>query len=259
MSESPFLSEGEYNKMISTWRKDVAREEDEVEDRRIPYIMGRHLDAGNKDFDLNNLHGINFIEHIEKKIEETGANRRNPLMILDLGGGMHFFSDQLRAKFGSKVKVVSTGISADVSQKARDIVASANTELPHVGAIPKELHPDDSKMHSIFQMNKTEEGGAPKEEFDLIVDTFGEQYYGLEGKSGKLEKFLEAILAKLKSGGMATIAPFGSFARHEGQKIRESDYSSNEVHSILERLKDKCDIEKINKGNGQFVLRIIKK
>lgn len=259
MSESPFLNSAEYEKMTSAWRKDVQREEEKINRNDIPYKMGRHLDAKNNEFDLNDLHGINFLEIIEEKIKSGGANRRNPLMILDLGGGMHFFSDQLRAKFGSKVQVISTGLSKDVSEKAREIIKKAGTQLPHSGLVKKELHPDDSKMHSVFQMNKTEDDGSPKQEFDLIVDTYGEQYYGLEGNSGGLEKYLEVILAKLKSGGVATIMPFGSFGRYEGEKIRESNYGASEVHQILERLKEKCEVEHISKGNGQFVLRITKK
>ncbi len=260
MSESPFLTPPEYSQMVGGWKKDKKREDTKMsEENKLVYTMGRYVGA-REDMDLSKLHGIDLLKFVEEKIKDNNSTRKNPTMVLDVGGGMHLFSDQLRAKYGSKVRVISTGLSRDVSESARGILEKMKSQIPHAGSIKKELHPDDSKMHSIFQMNKTEEAGEPKAEFDLISDTYGEQYYGLKGNNDWLEKYLKTIVMKLKSGGMATIYPFGNYGVHDGQKIGESNYQASEVYGILERLEELCEVEQYRKPNSSHTtLRLIKK
>jgi hypothetical protein len=260
MSESPFLIPPEYSEMIGGWKEDKKREDNKMtEEHKLVYTMGRHIGA-REDMDLSKLHGVDFMKIVEDKITANNSTRKNPTMVLDIGGGMHLFSDQLRAKFGHKVKVISTGLSRDVSESARGILEKMKSQIPHAGAIKKELHPDDSKMYSVFQLNKTDENREPKAEFDLISDTYGEQYYGLKGKNDLLDKYLRTIVSKLKPGGMATIFPFGNYGVHDGQKIGESHYQASEVYRVLTQLEELCEVEQLRKPNSSHTtLRLIKK
>ncbi|MFA6424106.1 MAG: hypothetical protein WCV83_02200 [Candidatus Magasanikbacteria bacterium] len=260
MSESPFLTPPEYAQQIEGWREGVKLEEDNI--RRIgrpAYVMERFADSIGF-YDLNVIHGMDLVSFVGDVIERKNSTRKNPAMVLDLGGGMHLFSDQLRAEFGSKVKVISTGLSHNVAEKMRGNMVKKQYAIPHAGLIKTELHPDDSKMHSVFQLNKTDEEGKPKEEFDLITDTYGEQHYGLDGDIGKLEKYLYTIVAKLKPGGVATIFPFGNYAINLGDKIKESIYQPEGLKKIIEQLSEVCEIKRIKLENSFYTtLRITKK
>lgn len=260
MSESPFLTPPEYAEMIEGWRVGKKVEDEKMsKEQNLVYIMGRHIGAHEK-MDLNKLHTVDLIKFIEEKIQNNESSRKTPTMILDLGGGMHLLSDQLRATFGSKVKVISTSLSRETAEQARGIFKKRQQEIPYSGAIKKELHPDDSKMNSIFQLNKTDESGDPKAEFDLIIDTFGEQYYGLKGEIPLLEKYLMAIISKLKPGGMATIYPFGKYGKFQGQKIMESTFHAGEIYKIFKKLEPICTTKELREpGSAHINLKLIKK
>ncbi len=260
MSESPFLTSPEYSKMVEGWKEDKNREDSKMnEENKLVYTMGRHVGA-REDLDLNKLHDTDFFAVVKEKIINNNSNRKNPTMVLDVGGGMHLFSDQLRSEFGSKVKVISTGLSKDTSEQARGMLEKMKSKIPYVGEIKKEIHPDDSKMHSVFQLNKTDETKDPKAEFDLVVDTYGEQYYGLGGDAMWLEKYLKTLISKLKSGGIATIYPFGNFGTHSGQTIGESAFQSSEVHRILKELEEYCAVNQHREKNSSHTtLKLIKK
>lgn len=261
MSESPFLNPIEYGERTAAWRQASQREGEMMKrEHGLVYTMNRCSGAKFDNEDLDRIHQINFIKFVSGKIDGNHSSRKNPTMVLDLGGGMHFFSDQLRENFGSKVRVISTDISRDVVEQARSMLVEMQAQIPYIGKVKKTLHPDDGKMHSIFQMNAIDENGRPKSEFDLIVDTYGEQYYGLDGSEEMLKKYLQAVVAKLKSGGMATIYPFGKFGVHSRNQIKEFLFPLAQIRSLKEELTQVCVWEeKIRRDNQNSSLRLIKK
>jgi hypothetical protein len=118
--------------------------------------------------------------------------------ILDVGAGAATFSDEIRNKFGDKVQVYSTGLSKKVARDYRK-----NNELD-------KLHPNDLKWRSILELSAFEE-------FDLIIDTIGEFSYSVAGlqqkeKGGespeKAQEYLQAVVKKLRPGGVASIASY---------------------------------------------------
>jgi len=75
-----------------------------------------------------------------------------------------------------------------------------------------------------------------------------------------LEKYLKAIVSKLKSGGVATIYPFGNYGTHSGQKIGESSFQASEVYRILKELEGFCTVEQHREKNSSHAtLKLIKK
>lgn len=130
-------------------------------------------------------------ELIEREREKQEGRK---VRILDLGAGSCAYTDQIRSTFPDDVKVYSTGLSKSVAKHTRK----------------NRLHQNDLKWISIEQMKDFEE-------FDLILSSFGEIYYG--SKSGPFNRWrygfdedpltmkLQAIFKKLRPGGIASLAP----------------------------------------------------
>ena len=147
---------------------------------------------------LSLMHGVPLLgELIPELIKKRGGAQ---VRILDVGAGAGFFTDEIRKTFGNKVKVFSTGLSKENAQAFRDI---------HLDPENSKLHKDDLKWKSVVELSDFEE-------FDLIMDTFGEFTYMLDGIMGndkkvfdRIEDYFRIIARKLKRGGVAYIAKIG--------------------------------------------------
>jgi hypothetical protein len=150
-------------------------------------------------YDIAELHGESFIHDVIPRLimEKHGQGK---VKILDVGGGLALYTDQIRSTFGDQVEVYSTGLNKRVGNSIR------RGELQR-----GKMHHNDLKWSSIFQLSKYPE-------FDLILDTYGEQFYHTEqavadfhvklnthDQLRKLYRYLEAVVVKLNDGGHASI------------------------------------------------------
>lgn len=147
---------------------------------------------------IDNIHEISFI----KKIIPGLIARKRPgekVRILDIGTGTGTFPEEIRKTFGDRVDVFSTGLSK------RTVKDYLKQQIPET---KKRFHPNDFKWRSILELSDFEE-------FDLIVDTYGElfisvlkQRYEYTAEAfERLSSYLGAIVKKLKPGGLASIVP----------------------------------------------------
>ena len=149
-------------------------------------VEGKTYLPGEKD--IAGLHGVSFINEV---IPELLSNKKlgEKVKILDVGGGAGLYAKQIRKVFPNQVKVYTTGLSK----------RTARFKNP-------DQHSDDLKWRSVRQLSRFEE-------FDLIIDTYGEAAYGVgrprrsdpEGDPPEMEQYLEAVIEKLNPGGIASI------------------------------------------------------
>src|SRR3989339_1085691 len=154
--------------------------------------------------DVAALHEQSFIEYIRQRLSEKEFQNRK-FRVLDMGGGAGLYADQLRTEFGDRIKVFTTGLRKKIAKNYR-----RNRNL-------KNLSKDDLKWRSILELKHQDEQGHPTEEFDLIVNTWGEFPYVFEDSSTgllntdnlerKLNSFFGMIISKLHQGGLASIFP----------------------------------------------------
>jgi SAM-dependent methyltransferase len=161
---------------------------------------------------INELHGENFLDEVIPKIiaklRARGSKRK--VRILDMGCGLGFFTDQIRARFGNEVEVYGTGIGkASLKRRKANIFRDIES-----GAIPLDpeqkarilsesdgsLHPNDAICNSVEQMRDFPE-------FDLIIDSEGEIVYaggngaGFYPKADTTQTKLICAIKKLNPGG----------------------------------------------------------
>ena len=142
-------------------------------------------------------HGISFLNQIIPEILERFAKEgiKRKVKILDLGGGIGSFTDQIRTKFGDQVKVYSTSAFA-VSDKIREQLQERKRTANQDGTL--NLHKLDAYKSSIVDFRDFPE-------FDLIIDTYGEMFYALPETEREQEvdfsEKLMMIIKKLEKGG----------------------------------------------------------
>jgi len=205
---SPFLSKEERGDHIKKWKQITNANENSLASA-TPYSYGAESREGhkNKFFDIANFHQESFINDvIPRMLSEKDKNKK--ITILDTGTGVGFFPDQIRKAFGDKVKVFSTGVKKRSAKEVRKRIYKNMVGLPkNEEDLPSEhfslnLHPSDLKWRSIKELSGFEE-------FDLIIDTFGEAFYefGDNRDFKKLEEYLRIAVKKLKDGGYISVAP----------------------------------------------------
>ena len=159
-----------------------------------PLYGGLEFSRGSED--IKKIHGIDFLNDIIPRLifnKEKGEKLR----ILDIGAGAAIFADQVRNTFPEDVIVFSTGLSKKTAKDFRNKSGNAK------------LHQNDLKWRSITELSDFEE-------FDLIIDTFGEFNYQVFSKQefnpkAVKKRFLELltiVIKKLKPGGIASISPW---------------------------------------------------
>jgi len=232
-----FLTPEEEKAMAETWQKSSVmleqtyKEEDgkRVKEHEYDYVAGR-LESRNSTNSIDHIHQTSFIKEIIPEL--IRRNQGTKVRVIDLGAGAALYADQIRESFPHGVEVYSTGLSKRTAEKYREF-----SKL-------KKLHPNDLKWRSVRQMSDSEE-------FDLIIDTWGEQFYTAEDSGNAikdLEAYLLAVIKKLKPGGMASIAPVNL-----GKKI-----NSFQFHEVLDSIRRGNKIKAEFPVNGRNILRIEK-
>lgn len=239
----PIMPDEERHQAALEWQ----RQAEEYEGSASKYGMFRTDGESNWPFEtdktINELHGMSFLEYIERRLGERSNSGK--FKVLDVGGGAGLFADQLKEKFGDDISVFTTGLKKSVAQEQR--------EQSGKSSLPKEY----LKWRSIRELQNFPE-------FDLITDTFGEFYYEAGGtpdprKSEKpknaeerLRKYLYAIVAKLDDEGMASCSPLPPWLKAEPEL----------AENILEELKSEFPEWNIHTdvfvNEGFSALRILK-
>lgn len=166
---------------------------------------------------INELHGVDFlndvIPDIIKRVRSRGAKRK--IKILDMGCGLGFFTDQIRAKFGNEVEVYGTGINkASLKKRKEEIIRDIRDGTIEMDQAEREqllsetdgtLHPNDAKWNSVEELSDFPE-------FDLIVDSEGEMIYaggtgvGFFPKGDSTQEKLFCAIRKLNPDGQLYIS-----------------------------------------------------
>jgi len=205
----PFLSEDELEKKTSEWSEVGKKEKNGAKHHyTVKRIEG---DKNNVDEAIENIHAESFIEYISELIERIDKDPKQKgrkIMVLDVGGGSGVYAEQLRNVFGDRIRVFTTGLAKRLEKEYRKDKHPLRVATGQPFFKPSEkMHPDDLKWRSILQLHDFPE-------FDLILDTYGEQLYGgiedpkwVENKKEIYKKYLIAVISKLKTGGKASIAP----------------------------------------------------
>lgn len=221
-----FLPKSQLEGKVGDWR-DFAQ----VEGTNPVYEFDRPDSGVNS---VDEAHGISFIEEVIPRLIKS-KKKGEKVRILDVGAGAAFFSDKLRKAFPDDVKVFSTGLSKKNALEYRKLNRPEGEE---------KLHPDDLKWHSILELSDFEE-------FDLITDTYGEFIYAVQNAGLKLQdralEYLNALIKKLKPGGLASIAPLRGVIISLGP---QSSY-------VLQRLERQYNV-KITQERNSKALRIEK-
>ena len=164
---------------------------------KIPIFQYTHnrVEQGDS-MHLNSVYPISPKETLIPELIRSNPQRK--IKILDLGAGSAQYTDSLRSNFEGKIKVFSTGISKRAAKEARKIDGL------------RRLHSNDLKWRSIEELKD-------KPEFDLILSSYGEIFYGTKPNpqhatvekelEPKLYAKLKKIMMKLNDGGIACFGP----------------------------------------------------
>jgi hypothetical protein len=145
---------------------------------------------------LNNNYMVSPRKTLIPELIQANPNRK--IKVIDLGTGNGEYMDSLRKSFSREAKFYSTGISKRTAKKSR--------QDQNLGP----LHRNDLKWRSIEELDD-------RPEFDLIMSSFGELFYGTKPNPEttdiekenpyKLATRLKKVMSKLNDGGILTIAP----------------------------------------------------
>ena len=188
--QKPILSPDQLDDKVVNWQITARKKE-----RQPIQIFPEDLYDYKADRDpdlIDDEHGLHFIKDVIPKLIKAKEGK-DKVRILDIGGGIGIFTEELRKRFRDAVQVYSTGLR---KQPARIFRRKVNEYDENIS---RKLHHDDLKWRSVLQLSDFPE-------FDLIIDTYGEQYYGRSDED-TFEMYLRAIIAKLNQGGLASITP----------------------------------------------------
>lgn len=220
---NPFLTERDLKQQGQSWRQISSEYEGHKKKIRRPntgglysYTADRHENEGKESEKIQNIHDESFIHKVIP--EMLKLKKSGKLKVLDNGAGVGLFAEQIRQEFGDQVEVYSTGLSKKTVKTYR-----TKNNL-------QQLHDNDLKWRSIAELSDFPE-------FDLIVDTFGEQYYRPEREKGHIELssdgflkrwqlHIEQVIKKLLPGGYASLGPVNHYQSY-----------SFEMKEIMEKLK----------------------
>lgn len=197
----PLNSSTIYSRKLPLWQEIAGRKSTGYEtDLGITYRADRIERAGNiSEFKDRIDHGFSFIKDVIPRLILLNPGRK--IRVLDLGGGAGFFAEQIRKEFPDQVRVYTTGLRKD-SARVERLKSQNRVTRPFLTKegywIPDlRAHQDDLKWRSIFEL-------SPESEFDLIIDTRGEMYYGSRSNDD-IEAYIFQIASKLMPGGLFSI------------------------------------------------------
>ncbi|MBD3244905.1 MAG: hypothetical protein GF335_02840 [Candidatus Moranbacteria bacterium] len=197
-----FLSADDFSKKIPEWKlKSMVFEGEDKHQyvaNRYENRIGYSPTPENKfpSSDIKVCHGISFIDDIIKPSIEKRDNNNPKYTILDIGAGIGLYAEQLRKEFGNNIKVFSTGLRKKPAIETRGKISQVLDFFD--GNINKKLHPNDLKWRSIAELSDFEE-------FDLMIDTFGEFEYSIS-TIDDLTRYLTIGIKKLRENGVLSIA-----------------------------------------------------
>lgn len=166
---------------------------------------------------INEIHGKDFLGDVIPKViarvRASGSTRK--IKILDMGCGLGFFNDQIRAKFGNEVEVYGTGIDKKSLKKRKArVISDIKSGSIEIDKTDKEqllsetdgsLHPNDARWNSVEELSDSPE-------FDLIIDSEGEIIYaggsgvGFFAKIDSTQTKLLYAIKKLNPGGQLFVS-----------------------------------------------------
>lgn len=158
--------------------------------------------------EINGFHGRSIIKDVIPSLIQRKQSEK--VKIIDVGAGACLYTEQIRKEFGDKVDVYSTGLRKKTAKQEREKIQAGESPdfeeiryiTPHEGRIfwtpSTSLHPNDLKWRSILELSK-------HPEFDLILDTNGELRSAVNNLD-YLKKYLSAVIIKLNSQGVASLA-----------------------------------------------------
>lgn len=196
-----FISEQELAEFAGAWKK-AADNTESNNSYSYPFTRLEQDKIDDNEFSekIEDEHGVHFIRDVIPYLISKHPGEK--IKILDVGGGIGAYSEQIRQAFPNEVEVFSTGLSKKIAKKVRASMVEKKDEWKW---LPPKLDRNDLKWRSVKQL-------SDYQEFHLIVDTFGEHYYdvyaknkGTKDKFDKLELYLTIIAKKLLPGGMASI------------------------------------------------------
>ena len=184
-----FIGEDELPYKVKEWRRQSSTDENRGEAGMYSYkatrIEGGQGEVLNSGYDIRSVHGESFLGYIDQVLvrRELHGNSEK-FVVFDIGGGAGLYAQQIRDRFGDKVRVYTSGLKKRTAEKAKG----------------GKLHKDDLKWRSVLQLKNFPE-------FDLILDTFGEKHYSswLSNFPCNQERYFTAVINKLKFGGRASI------------------------------------------------------
>ncbi|MFA6171819.1 MAG: hypothetical protein WCW77_01635 [Patescibacteria group bacterium] len=209
------------------------------------------------DKDIAHVHGISFIKEviprlIQKKIEDSikSGKSAEKVRILDIGGGVGVYAEQLRKTFGDDVEVYTTGLRKKPVKQFRRLADKINKAEPEMkdamfwetsgplldGNISNKMHKNDLIKRSLLEFKDFPE-------FDLILDTAGELPYQTDyNRQGQLDgraflrDYLKAVVNKLRPGGVASISHI-DFVLDNSRYVRDFNILTEwEVGEVLKAL-----------------------
>jgi len=230
--------------------------------------------ADKNDLDIAQVHGVSFIKEvipklIQNKIEESIRLNRpvEKVRILDVGGGVGIYAEQLRKTFGDDVEVLTTGLRKKPVRQFRKLADKINKADPEIkdamywktagpildGNISGKMHKNDLIKRSVLEFRDFPE-------FDLLIETAGELAYQTDFNRQAdlstlkfLEEYLCAVVKKLKPGGVASISHIDF--------ILDKHLFERDIKNILSKLPVSFEIvdnDSSGKMKYQKVLRINK-
>lgn len=241
-----FLTPNELKSKAQDWKKQAKKKESPESDPSSYYHNGvdRIEEHPREGKNIKEEHGVSFLEKIIPSLIRTKKDGKR-VKILDLGGGVGDFANQIRQKFGAKVEVFTTGLSKKAARefkKKRFKELHRNPDFRQVLKTPLSLHPNDLKWRSVLEL-------SDYPEFDLIIDTIGEQYYQKFTKETPLVTYLNyirAVAKKLNSGGQAYITPSLTLWNISMAHPELLENLESELNVVINNNQTRCQITKLN-------------
>jgi hypothetical protein len=261
-----FLPETEIKKRSADWKKQARGKElgPGFHSYVVTRVEGKNYnrDLVQSGFSIESAHHISFIEIV---IPELIAQKKpgEKVKILDVGAGVGAYAEQIRRMFSDKVEVYSTGLSKKAAigyrkhQKETYDLSPIESDLNP--PLSSKLHPNELKWRSVKELSDFEE-------FDLIIDTYGEAFYSKKIYGHASEKltqermlefstYLSIVVKKLKPGGIISIAPcsikdFIDTTEELGKKLGvKIHFIGGDVCRITKPLNNKKNVDILETSN----------
>lgn len=167
---------------------------------------------------------IPFVVHIAgKELARKLENKKSPLIIADIGGGLGFMANAIAYKYGKEVEVHLVDSHEEVIEKGKKITERIGNS--------KNIHFVKNNAEDFLKKNQ--------QRFDLIISMGIVDY--LSDKDAN--DFLKKAHNNVKSGGAIALTHIGKYFlssladKSRGEGVLNPNYrEKNEVRSLLEKV-----------------------